>query len=94
MQDLIKQLLEKTKLLAERYQQQVKKNNQLEIELAELRNKLEQQNEIIKDLEERNKILKLAASLRGNTDENISSIKLKINQLVKEIDKCVALLNK
>jgi Mg2+ and Co2+ transporter CorA len=94
MQDLIKQLLEKTKLLAERYQQQVKKNNQLEIELAELRNKLEQQNEIIKDLEERNKILKLAASLRGNTEENVSSIKLKINQLVKEIDKCVALLNK
>jgi Mg2+ and Co2+ transporter CorA len=94
MQDLIKQLLEKTKLLAERYQQQVKKNNQLEIELAELRNKLEQQNEIIKDLEERNKILKLAASLRGNTEEDVSSIKLKINQLVKEIDKCVALLNK
>jgi Mg2+ and Co2+ transporter CorA len=94
MQDLIKQLLEKTKLLAERYQQQVKKNNQLEIELTELRNKLEQQNEIIKDLEERNKILKLAASLRGNTEEDVSSIKLKINQLVKEIDKCVALLNK
>jgi methyl-accepting chemotaxis protein len=94
MQDLIKQLLEKTKLLAERYQQQVKKNNQLEIELAEIRNKLEQQNEIIKDLEERNKILKLAASLSGNTEENVSSIKLKINQLVKEIDKCVALLNK
>lgn len=94
MQELIKQLLEKTKMLVEKYQQQVKKNNELEIQLAELRLKLKQQNEIIKDLEERNKILKLAKSLNGNTGENISGIKLKINELVKEIDKCVALLNR
>jgi regulator of replication initiation timing len=93
MKDLIKELLEKTKLLSERYQQQVKKNKKLEIELTELRNKLEQQNKIIKDLEERNKILKLAKSIGGNK-EDVSSIKIKINQLVKEIDKCVALLNK
>lgn len=94
MQELIKQLLEKTKMLVEKYQQQVNKNNELEIQLAELRLKLKQQNEIIKDLEERNKILKLAKSLNGYTDENISGIKLKINELVKEIDKCVALLNR
>lgn len=94
MQELIKQLLEKTKLLTEKYQQQVQKNNELEIQLAELKQKLAQQNETLKDLEERNKILKLAKSLNGNTDENISGIKLKINELVKEIDKCVALLNR
>lgn len=94
MQELIKQLLEKTKILVEKYHQQVKKNNELEIQLAELQLKLEQQNEIIKDLEERNKILKLAKSLNVNTDENISGIKLKINELVQEIDKCVALLNR
>lgn len=94
MQDLIKQLLEKTKLLVEKYQQQVKKNNELEIQLAELKLKLGQQDEIIKDLKERNKILKLAKSLNENADENISGIKLKINELVKEIDKCVALLNR
>lgn len=94
MQDLVKQLLEKTKLLAEKYQQLLIKNNELEFQLAELKLKIEQQNEIIKDLEERNKILKLAKSLNGNADENISGIKLKINELVKEIDKCVALLNR
>lgn len=94
MHELIKQLLEKTKMLAEKYQQQVKKNNELEIQLAELKQKLAQQNETLKDLEERNKILKLAKSLNGNTDENILGIKLKINELVKEIDKCVALLNR
>jgi uncharacterized coiled-coil DUF342 family protein len=94
MQELIKQLLEKVKMLTEKYQQQVQKNNELEIQLAELKQKLTQQNETLKDLEERNKILKLAKSLNGNTDENISGIKLKINELVKEIDKCVALLNR
>lgn len=94
MHELIKPLLEKVKLLAEKYQQQVEINKKLEIQVAELNKKLAEQNEVIKDLEERNKILKLAKSLNGNTDENITGIKLKINELVKEIDRCVALLNR
>lgn len=94
MHELIKPLLEKVKLLAEKYQQQVEINKKLEIQVAELNKKLAEQNEVIKDLEERNKILKLAKTLNGNTDENITGIKLKINELVKEIDRCVALLNR
>jgi len=53
----------------------------------------EQQKQIIKELEEKNKILKAVKTLSGN-NENTHEVKLKINELVREIDKCIALLNK
>lgn len=46
----------------------------------------------IKELEERNKIVKLARTI--DNKENTSEIKHKINELVREIDKCVAILNR
>ena len=47
----------------------------------------------INNLEEKNKIVKLAKSL-SETNENSLGIKLKINELVRDIDKCIALLNR
>lgn len=46
-------------------------------------------NDIVKKMED----LKFAKSLLG-ADENSYEAKIKINRLVREIDKCVALLNK
>ena len=46
----------------------------------------------IVDLEQRNKALKLAKSMGGEGTKN-TDLKLKINELVKEIDKCIALVN-
>lgn len=50
-----------------------------------------QKNEII-SLEERNKKIKLATELKVSDEEN-SDLKLKINELVREIDRCIALLS-
>ena len=60
-------------------------------EIQELKNMNTQQKERIKQLEEKNNILKLAKTLEikeGNVDA-----KLKINELVREIEKCIGLLN-
>jgi uncharacterized protein YlxW (UPF0749 family) len=46
-----------------------------------------------KELEEKYKVLKLARSLAGDGEKNLA-VKLKINELVREIDKCIAQLNK
>ena len=43
-------------------------------------------------LQERQKTLKLAKSL--NKEEKRTDVKLKINELVREIDHCIGLLNK
>jgi hypothetical protein len=56
-----------------------------------LREKIREQEAAILQLEEHNKVIRLAQQLpgtAGNTD-----LKLKINELVREIDKCIAQLN-
>jgi len=53
---------------------------------------IENQKVIIKDLEEKLKVLKVAKTLESGKDTY--QTKVKINELVREIDKCIALLNK
>jgi hypothetical protein len=74
--------------------QSVKTDKKLFSEKIEvLSQKLEDQRIFIESLEEKNKILKLSSSINNETDSDKSS-KKKINDLVREIDKCIALLNK
>ncbi len=47
----------------------------------------------MEDLSDKYKVLKMAKSLEGASSEN-KEVKLKINEMVREIDKCIALLNK
>jgi hypothetical protein len=46
-----------------------------------------------KDLEEKMRVLKLAKSIEGTSEKSLD-IKQKINEFVREIDKCVVLLKK
>ena len=40
------------------------------------------------------KMLKLAKNIEGSGEEKNKDLKLMINEMVREIDKCVALINK
>ena len=51
------------------------------------------QNEI-NQLQEQVKLLKLAKQLEGDSVQDTKEVKLKINEMVREIDKCIALMNK
>lgn len=71
----------------------------LENENKTLLTKIEELNKIISNLElnisehqDRIKVLKLAKSL--DKEESRTEVKLKINELLREIDNCVRLLNK
>ena len=58
----------------------------------ELRNRIEEQEKIIMELKNKNNYIKISQSVKqseGNTD-----VKNKIGELVREIDKCLGLLNK
>jgi len=50
------------------------------------------QKKTIKDLQEANKLVRLAESISGS-GQNTQGIKLKINEYIREIDRCMALLN-
>lgn len=70
-----------------------KELSSLKNENTHLTQTIEQQKKAIKDLEEKGKVLKLSKSL-STTNENTTELKLKINELIREVDKCISLLNK
>lgn len=67
-------------------------NAKLSHERQVLLRTIEEQKQAISSLEEQNRLVRLAKQLpgeKGNLD-----LKLRINELVREIDKCIALLNR
>jgi len=65
---------------------------QLKEENTSLQGKLTYTKVQAKELSEKNKVLKLAKSLSGKEGKS-TDIKLKINELIREIDKCIAQVN-
>jgi predicted nucleic acid-binding Zn-ribbon protein len=68
-------------------------NAKLDKDNAALAAQLEGKQEEIEALNTKNKMLKVAGALSGDGAEQ-SEAKQKINELVREIDKCIALLNR
>ena len=66
-------------------------NARLTEERFNLLKTIEDQKQVIRELEEANKLTRLAQQLPENGNQDL---KLKINELVREIDKCIALLNR
>jgi len=68
-------------------------NFKLQAEREQILRTLEDRKNTIQNLEEKNKRIKLAKSLSESNDSSLDT-KLKINEMVREIDKCIAYLNK
>ena len=58
-----------------------------------LKNEISRQHQVISGLEERSKKLQLAEAFNSSSADT-DDAKLKIGRIVKEIDKCIALLNR
>ncbi|QXP74646.1 hypothetical protein RRF68_04810 [Tenacibaculum sp. HL-MS23] len=85
LEDKLKNLLSRYEFLKEENQVLLQNNAELQILLQE------KQQELNKEQEEY-KLLKIAKTIEGS-NENTRETKLKINTLVREIDKCITLLN-
>ena len=81
----IRQLIESKKALEKQLSESEQRNRELESQIYN-------NNLIIKQLEEQNKILNLGNTLSDNG--NTTEIKIKINRLIREIDKSIELLTK
>ena len=68
-------------------------NAKLEKDNAALTGQLDEKQQEIDELNNKNKMLKVAGALSGDGADQ-SEAKQKINELVREIDKCIALLNR
>lgn len=67
-------------------------NEKLAGEIKVLNAKIENLMAITNELESKLTIVKLAKAL--NKEESRTNVKLKINELVRDIDRCIGLLNK
>ena len=72
----------------------LKNNSLLDEKITSLNNEKLELEGIVKQLKEQVKMLKLAKQIDGEEIEDNKDVKLMINEMVREIDKCIALLNK
>ena len=79
--------------LFERYNNLRTKNVELKDENEAIKHNLQERDEKIKELEIKYERIKISGALMGEGD-NAAEAKKKINELVREIDRCVALLNR
>ena len=89
-------LIEKARKLAEQNVKLKSANGQLELEIKELRMALDTEGRKNSDLNNKIKIIKLAQNISSeNPDENqeVTELKRKINEYIREIDNCIAMLN-
>ena len=93
VEDFINKIEKKIALLIEKYNSIKNEKIILERKNNELVVELEQKAKQIKDLEDRIKIMKISKSV-DSSSEDIHKTKHKINEYVREIDKCLVLLSK
>lgn len=89
---VVSSLQSKVEKLVLQHRRAIAENDNLKQDNDFLKKTLSKQKLELKELEERNKVLKLAKSI-GDEEGKNTDIKLKINELVREIDKCIALVN-
>lgn len=92
MKEVVDRLKHKINILLDNHQQLKKEKFILDQRLLELESELSHSKSITEELQEKNQILKLSKSIQIDGKDD-SQARKKINQLVREIDKCIALLN-
>jgi regulator of replication initiation timing len=93
------EILSKLKQVESKLHQLIKEHSSLKRELKAsieenktLRDSLERQNQDLKNFQNQDKISKIVSSMAEDTHKN-TELKLKINEYIKEIDKCIAHLS-
>ena len=81
----------KSRKLVKRKNELSEENSKLKNQLAEMKAVIEQQQQTINELKDKHQVLKIAKTIEGEDDSKDSVKQLDI--YIKEIDRCIALLN-
>ncbi len=93
MKVIVDNLEIKIKKLISLYEIEKQEKKSATQEIESIKKELIDQREIVKELEDKIKLVKLSKVVSSSGDDN-KRTKQKINDYVREIDKCIALLNK
>lgn len=91
-QTALHRLKNKIGLLVSQYEQIKADNERMAIELTTLKIILSEDKTTIKELEKKISRLQMAEAFKASSAD-VKEAKQKISKLIKEIDKCIALLN-
>ena len=94
MKSLVENIEKKVSKLIQLYQSVQKEKEEILTENNKLESDLSDKDETIKRLEEKIKLLRITKSVSAQDNERNKESRQKINEYVREIDKCIALLNK
>ena len=94
MKNLVGNIENKVNKLIQLYQSVQKEKEEILTESNKLTSDLSDKEETIKRLEEKIKLLRITKSVSTHDDKRNKESRQKINEYVREIDKCIALLNK
>jgi len=89
----IDSIIKKINKLMDQYINLEEKHLKVLNEQKALKSKVKEQNEQIIDLSNKLKDIKLSNQIKNSDDEANAALKARINEFVKEIDKCMAMLN-
>ena len=92
LNNLISSIEKKLSNLLSSYENLKDKNLKLEYENDKLISKIEDNSQIINSLNDKIKIMSISKSVDVSKND-IKQTKLKINEYIREIDKCIAQLN-
>jgi cell division septum initiation protein DivIVA len=82
----VERLLKSRDILMDRASKLERRNEELSMEMDSLRREIE-------SLRESNQVLRMAKAVAGE-DQNTKDLKLRINDYIREIDRCLALINR
>ncbi len=91
--DTLDQLESTIRELIRKYEEGRRTNELLSREKSELEEQIRQEKDRLKAIQEKYNKLKISKALIASS-EDVHDAKLKVNRMVREIDKCIALLNR
>jgi chromosome segregation ATPase len=81
----------KAEKLIEKHKLIIEKNNNLSSEIEIIKKELNEKSQQISELNDKIKLLRIAGGVGG---EGTKEVNLNINEMVREIDKCIAQINR
>ena len=93
MKAIIQNIVDKLEKLVKNYKDLQAENSKLQKDNDALKVRLQEKEDSIVSLQDKVKLMNISKSIDTDKD-GIKATRLKINEYVREIDKCIALLNK
>jgi len=91
--EILEGIKDKIQTVKNRMQEHLDENSQLKQQNDDLHQMVQQKQSVIDELEQKNQQLSLVKSIMADS-EDAHDARIRINRIVREIDKCIALLNR